>query len=316
MAPPAVPPPPSVDDHVRALLLVADQRGLGISAGDLPTLLPEEGPATADGVVAWLQSRPDLATLSGGRAFAPGRTAEAVSPEEDEARARRYSERAAQLLRSTLAGSRRWLATVAITGSTAYGRPADGEDCDFFTVVRDGALWLALLSIYLRLRVRGPAPTPGDPSKWCFNYVVEASEARREFGRRQGFLFAREALTARPVLGAAFYRDLVAGSPWIAQEAPRLFAAWTAEPISGPSTVPPPAPWPVRALNALVYLPVAAYLQAVGLRTNHRYRRAGRSGERFRTVTQPRRLAIESAKFERLAAIFRSAAESGSARAT
>ncbi len=295
---------PPLERRVRALLTAADTRGLGIAATELAALLPAGAPHSGPEVAQWLRSRPDLATISGERVLAPGREQEARTPEDDAARAGRYRARAAELFGSTLAGSRPWLESVAITGSTAYGRPAEGEDCDFFAVARDGALWIALLGIYLRLRLRRPASAPGDPSEWCFNYVVEAGRAREEFARRRGLLFAREALLAQPVLGPGYYRSLVDASPWIAEEAPRLYAEWAAASPGRPVPARGRTPVLARLANALAFLPVAAYLQAIGLVTNWRFARAGRSEERFRTITERRRLAIQSEKFERLVALF------------
>ena len=287
--------------RVRQLVAVAGTRGAGVDLNHLVDLLPPEAPATVADLADWIRAQPELGQVVGARVFAPG--ASAPGGPGDPARRDAYLNAAELLVRSRLSPIVPQLHCLLVTGSAAFGEPSEGDDCDLFGVVRDGALWVALTWSFLALRIRGPVRTPGAPSVWCFNYVLEAGEARAEFAGSRGFLFAREALTAVPLLGEEYYRSLLATAPWLRAEAPRLFERRT-----GAETGPPKAgrtSWAIRLLNLLLYPPVAAYLQAVGLVRNHRLARSGRSGERFRTITGRRRLALRSEKFDRLAEYYR-----------
>jgi hypothetical protein len=192
------------------------------------------------------------------------------------------------------------LRCLGVTGSLAYGEPELGDDCDFMAIARPGSVWVFLAYAYLAIRLGRARPSGEGPAGWCFNWVFDEASARREYSQPHGFLFAREALMTHPLVGEEYYRALVRSSAWLQAEAPRLFARWQ----SGEDTVlppaPEPAPLPIRALNALVYPWLAAYLQLVGLYRNARSGRRGRSESGFRTVTRFRRFALASEKYEQL----------------
>ena len=193
-----------------------------------------------------------------------------------------------------------------VTGSTAYGEPEEGDDCDVFAITRPGTMWAFLTFLYLRLQLTRHREV-GEPAVWCFNYVLETEAASKAFARPQGFLFAREALTARPVAGARFYRGLLGSASWLKEEAPRLFARWEGEGMPEPESLTP-ASLPVRMINLALYPVVAAYLQLVGLYRNHTLRRAGRHEECFSTRTQRNRLMVLSERYSRLTLVYAPAA--------
>jgi hypothetical protein len=131
----------------------------------------------------------------------------------------------------------------------------------------------------------------------CFNYVVDERRASVEFERGQGLLFAREALSAQVLEGNEYYRGLLRRASWMGDELPRLYANRT----QGPETTSMrPAHPLVRLLGAVSYLPLAAYLQMVGLRRNALQRRGDRTSGSFRTSTAPDRIAFLSRRFEEL----------------
>lgn len=283
------------------MLRAADEHGTGVPLEHLAELLPAEAPHSTHGMVDWLAVHAPSSPVLGGRAFLrpPGRDDLAARRARGEA----YLAAASSLFRGALAPVRPLLQCVGVTGSVAYGEPEVGDDCDFLVVTRTGAVWAFLAYTYLRLRFRPPAPQSEFPSTWCFNYVLDDRTVRREFLKPRGFLFAREALTARLLHGEEYYRGLLGGAGWLEGETPRLYDRWKGRGF--PELAPiRAAPTLVRVANAALFAPVALYLQLAGLVRNRRLRRAGRGAERFRTITRWNRLAFESEKFGRLTELF------------
>lgn len=281
--------------RIGLLTSLASSFGTSVPVEDLVRLLPSEGPKDRAEVEQWLARHPELGVLEAGRVAAPGVDA---SPLEDRrARGRAYLDLAAAIAGGPLRPAHPWLRCIAVSGSTAYGEPEPGDDLDFFVVTRRGAVWWFLAYAFLQARLvnwrnRGAY----DPSL-CFNYVQDETDARREFAREQGLLFAREALALRCVWGEEYYRSLLVLAPWMSDAFPRLHAERT----EGPATPPQePAPVLVRVLNALVYPGLAAYLQLTGLRRNAHLRSAGSTAQGFRTHSSPRRLQLRSERFEEI----------------
>jgi glycosyltransferase involved in cell wall biosynthesis len=214
-------------------------------------------------------------------------------------RGRRYLSTGRRIVAGPLHRLLGWVECVGVTGSTAYGEPEEGDDLDFFVVCRPGAVPAFLAATYLALRIERLRSEPEDAPTPCFNYVVDGDRAGRDLGDGRGLLFAREALMARMLVGDAFYRGLLAQAPALGREIPRLYATRTAgaEPVA-----PRGAPLGVRALSAVVFLPLAAYLQFAGIWRNARARRERREGDVFRTVTTPRRVVFQSRRFDALRA--------------
>ncbi len=260
-------PAPFVDLRVESLLRVARRFGTGIPLDELNSLLPSDGPSGVGDLRRWLDARPDLAQVAGDRAFAPNDSPGRLS--ERESRALQYHRAAEHLVDRHLRPVLPWVRCVGITGSAAYGAPEADDDLDLFVVTRTGSLWVFLAYTYLAVRLRFHAAAGTDHPPPCFNYVVEDEQAQAEFAAARGFLFAREALTTRVCHGEAYYRDLLAAAPWLGTEIPRLYAERTS---GAPPQTEPPAPWPIRLVNACLFPPLAAYLQLAGLWRNAQLR--------------------------------------------
>lgn len=299
-------PEPALGEHfeprLASILEVARLHRTGVPVDDLVELLPPSAPQDGADLRRWFSDHPTVGEVVGARAVPPGTRPPATQLDERRQRGAVYLRRGEQLVRDTLGPVRPLLRCVAITGSAAYLEPEAGDDLDLLVVTRSGALWVFLAYTYLALRFRR-GPPRADPVAPCLNYAMDDVEARRQFGRPQGFLFAREALTTRPIDGGEYLRGLVGASDWIGREVPRLFARWAA---GGPRADPAPraAPAAIRLLNSLLYVPMAAYLQAVGLVRNHRCRAQGDGEGAFRTLADPRRLAFQSERFQRLDGIY------------
>jgi len=290
-----------IDSIVRA----AGEHGTGISLDDLVDLLPESGPTASSDLASWIRQHPELARLDSDRAYAP-----AIEPSGDaqrRARAVEYRLAAERTANGPLAPIRRWIRVLGVTGSTAYGEPEAGDDLDLLLVTQTGALWVTLAWAFLAFRIRGRPMAGGQPVVPCVNYALDDTQAVKEFVRPGGFLFAREALTTRVLLGEPLYRAMLGTAPWMAREIPRLYSRRRLPPP--PGGVPLVAA-PMRALNAVLFLILATYLQGVGLVRNARLRRQGRPDDVFRTATTLHRFAFASVRFERLKAQYGAATPS------
>lgn len=288
------------EERVRTAVRVAASRGTAVPLEELSELMPADGPDGAAAVRSWLEERAPLAEVVGDSAVAPGTGWDRATTTERRRRGIAYLASARSLVGEELQGVHPSLLCVGVTGSTAYGEPEAGEDCDFLAITREGALWPTLAYVFLRLRLRRRDGRGVEPPVWCFNYAVDARAARSDYSRPRGFLFAREALVAQIVHGGAFYRGLLAGASWMATEAPRMFLRWRIGAGDAIPSEPERAAWPLRLLNWVLYPWIAAYLQGQALRRNRWLSRAGRQNEAFVVRTALDRFMVVSAKFDQL----------------
>jgi len=287
-------PSRAVDRRIQLLLNVAREFETGLPIEELHRLLPE-GTETAPELERILAERTDVSRVVAGTAYP---SAPELSLEQDRVRRGvQYRTAAENLVRGPLGWLLPLVRCLGITGSAAYGKPEEGDDLDFFVVTRSGAVPWFLVATFVSLRLwwmRRPAPAGPPP---CFNYVVDDRRVPKEFDRGHGLLFAREALSAQMLHGDPYYRGLLVRSPWIGLEIPRVYAGRTQD---AEDPAPDPAPLLARILSAALYLPLAAYLQLVGLRRNALLRRARQPEAQFRTLSAPDRIVYESRRFEQL----------------
>jgi hypothetical protein len=290
--------------RVVSLLRVAEEHQSGVSPEELAELLPEDAPTTVREFAAWLAAHPAIGVIRpDGQVTRTGAEPD-LDLESRRARAIQYASAAEWLMEGPLRTLQPYLRCAALTGSVAYGRPQEGDDCDLMLVTRPGALWVVLAVAFLRLRgARGGHP--GNPlPEFCLNYVLDERAAEEDYRQGQGLLFAREALSVQILRGAGYYRSLLEHASWLQREAPRLYSRWT-RPVEATSLDPVASiPLGIRALNWVVYPWIAAYLQLKGLRAGHRLRGSGRAPQQFRTVTRPRRMTLQTLKFERLRSMY------------
>ncbi len=287
----------NVDRRIRLLTDLAGRFGVRIPLAELTTLLPTNGPELPDQLEQYLADRPDLV----GVAYRAARPL-SISEQTETDRRRRgteYLARAEALLDGPLRRLQPSIRCIGVTGSAAYGAPSAEDDLDFLVITRAGAVSWFLAATYLRLRLlrlRGGGPLAPTP---CFNYVIDERRALREFGAGQGLLFAREALSARILRGQEYYRALLAGCPWMERELPRLYAAQAGRPGD---LSPRNASWLTRVASAVIFLPLAAYLQCGGLIRNAEHRRRHQELYLYRMVVSFDRVATRSRRFEMLRA--------------
>ncbi len=281
--------------RVHSLVETAGRFDTGVPLEEIANLLPPGAPATATEMRIWVEEHSEVGRLEDGRVFARGGRSRDLRTRRE--RGARYLEIARSLFEEELSGARSWLRCAAVSGSVAYGEPDEGDDIDLFVVTRTGALWLFLTYAYLALRLRKRRPSPFVRPRVCLNFVLEESVAPRRFQEGRGFVFAREALTARPVFGGEYYRWLLGGAPWMGREIPRLYRDRVTE------ESPPAAsrvPGAISALNLALFPLVATYLHLAGLVRNESVRSQGRAEDLFRTETGLHRLVYASRRFESL----------------
>jgi hypothetical protein len=291
-----------VEHRFGSVLAAAAQNRTSVGLDSISELMPPQGPEGAAEVAKWLTAHPEVGQLVGDRVTAGPLPPQGESSERQE-RGRRFLAEAESVVAGPIAPVAPLVRCVAVTGSAAYGEPSANDDLDFLVVTRPGTVWPFLLYSYLAAR-RRPHPARSDaPSHWCFNYVLDERAARREFGSPRGFLFAREALMARPVAGESYYRGLVGSAGWLADEVPRLYRRWSQ---GGLPPLPPeaPAPLAIRGLNLLLFPLLGSYLTLVAMVRNRRLTREGRGARRFQVDARLDRLTYETERFEELRTMY------------
>jgi hypothetical protein len=275
---------------------VAEFHSTGVPVRELDDLMASEPSRDWRSTIG---SFPSEWTERQGRLFRTPELARQHDPSREELGAR-FLREAEELVGGPLRHAGPLVRFYAVTGSVAFGEPVPGDDLDFFVITRSGAVWPFLLYVYLVARF-GPAKrgASGGPSHWCFNYILDERAAAAEFSTPQGFQFAREALTLRPLRGASYYRGLLGRASWMGTQTPKLYERWAPEARALPERRP--APWPIRLLNRILHPVMATYLQLVALRDNHTLRRDGSGDSRFDLVTRSDRLEVRSDKYAKLA---------------
>ncbi|HEV2166721.1 MAG TPA: hypothetical protein VGS23_07105 [Thermoplasmata archaeon] len=281
------------EPRLELLVRVAEEMGTDLRIPDLLDLLPAR--VSERQVLEWVRRRPELARIDGAVVVpAGGSPGDRV---ERRARGQEFVRLARSFVEGPLGPLRSRLRCVGISGSTAYGEPRDGDDIDFIVITRPDAVWLFLSYCYLALRLRKPRTARAGKVEWCFNLVLDEASALQEFGRPRGFLIAREALTVRVLWGEEYYQALLGATPWLGTMIPRLFERRAAR---NPPTRSPAPPWFARLANVAIFPWLAAYLQAVALVRNDRYRNAGLAERIFSVRTRLHGISFESVRFDRL----------------
>ncbi len=308
-------PPPSgdsgADNRLSTLLRVASLHRTALSLEEIGVLLPDEAPVEPSEIAQWVARTPGMGRVVGGFVTTPHDPD--PSPDlaaERRARGEAFWESAQGLFRGPLAPVAQILKCAGITGSAAYREPLEGDDIDLMAITRAGTTWLFLTLAFARLRLGGAARAPLG-THWCLNYVIDERRAAADFARPQGYLFAREALSARMILGSEYYRNLLLLAPWMEGDLPRLYRQSTFG-ERGQAPKSERAGPLVGLANALLFPIVAAYLQLVGLFRNQRLRRQGREAECFRTITRPHGFELHTRHFDALSAVYANSLSGGS----
>ncbi len=186
---------------------------------------------------------------------------------------------------------------VAVAGGNSYRSARRGDDIDFFCVTARDSLWLFMLKALLLARLYSAARrTP----PFCFSYVIDEEKARTEFGEPKDALFARDALSARVLIGAGFYRELVLEGSWMQRYFPRLYGRRVVE-ESGDAKAPLRSAEPgSRVLNEFLFWTVGSYVRVKAMLLNRRYRKNGDASGVFHARIGRDHCVYESNRYRRL----------------
>lgn len=221
-----------LDERVLETASLTDRRGYGVTLSDFARLL-YKGPAPADEVAAAIERIPTLALISG---LVVRRDREPLVPEmvARQASHRAHAadaERLAHDFVGRLTSSCPLVRSVSLTGSMSSGGFHPGDDVDLNLVVRDGAkytvyLWSLALSAITSLRnihkqTDEMSALPFLPKIICINVVWEEGQVR-PLARRDKWL-AYELLMHKPLIGSAFWRDVLRDNAWIGEHFPQVF---------------------------------------------------------------------------------------------
>ncbi len=290
--------------RIVTLATIASDHGACMSVVELSSLLPASAFRTHNSLDRFLQ---DDAVLKGELTFESGKVT--LRGKEDLLRlGSRQSALTEDLVRSTreftyqLRRSCPWIRLSAISGSTSFGGPNQGDDVDLFLVVDRNRVWITMALALLKARI---ARRRGAPA-YCINRVLDLNRCGDDFGNPNDPLVAREALTLFVLSGQAYYRSLLRGADWMSTYFPLRYRERThalVEDAEGPIE----CTGRVHSfLNGLAFSLLAPYLVAVGLVRNRRLARQGRVGAQFRTVIRRGFCAYESTKYDQLRNTYRS----------
>lgn len=296
---------PDLRPRIRALVAAAAANRVSVSAHELALLMPEASFASPQGFEGFLATDEALAreiSIIGGELVPRGR-ADLVRAPDATTTAHRLQE--AHRLAAELARMCPGVRLVAVSGSTAYGRPRPEDDLDFFVVTSHRRAWVALsLALLLARILRGRDPRR---PMYCFNRTFEVEGCEETFRVRQEPLFAREALNLRVVFGEAYYRVLLDRGAWMAAVFPFLFRSRTGSIVAPEATRRERARLFWTAANLVAFLVTAPYLYFAGLVRNRRFAKAGNRPAQFRTVVRSGACAYESRKYDDLREMYREA---------
>ena len=196
---------------------------------------------------------------------------------EREARAKfniEYSRKLAPLF-----GNRN-IRALSISGSTSYLSVSESDDLDFFAVIREEAVWLFLTRALLLARLQRIA-SPQSP-RICLSYTAGEHFAERAFLSSQSGLFARDALTALPILGSTYYEHLLAKSSWMIGFFPKLYSSRLSQSKCPELEKEENLSVFFKIANMFLYYTVGSYIRVKSSMLNRRFAKWGKYDRIFK----------------------------------
>lgn len=190
---------------------------------------------------------------------------------------------------------------LSISGSTSYLSVSESDDLDFFTVIREDAVWLFLTKALLLARLQRIA-YPQNP-RICLSYTAGEDFAETAFLSSQSGLFARDALTALPILGSSYYERLLAKSSWMVGFFPKLYRSRLSQ--SKYSEIKEENP-PIlfKIANFFLYYTVGTYIRVKSSMLNRRFAKWGKYDCIFRLRIGADRCIYEARSYAYLRGIY------------
>jgi hypothetical protein len=199
---------------------------------------------------------------------------------------------------------------VSVSGSNSYLSASENEDVDFFCITSTNGMWSFMLKALVLARIHRLA-NRGMP-ELCFSCVMDEGWAKEAFRTRQPPIFARDALTAKVINGAAAYDELLKEASWMESYFPvfyrmRLREAKLEEPLG---------PRPTSAVkegslvvNSLLYFIVGSFLRIKSWALNRRLTKDALHSSVFETKIGRGHYIYESNRYKNLSVIYDELAE-------
>lgn len=187
---------------------------------------------------------------------------------------------------------------VAVSGSTAYDSARRDDDVDFFCVTKKNEMWFFMVKTLLLARINRLGHR-GEPSV-CFSCVMDEGRAMEQFSEAKDPLFARDALTAKPLHGLEYFQGLLTRATWMKNFYPRLYSSKLngkrVRPInndSGSSAIR-------RILNSYLFHVVGRYIRLKSNLLNRRLAKEGKMSSIFAVRMGDDHCIFESVRYRRL----------------
>ncbi len=187
---------------------------------------------------------------------------------------------------------------VAVSGSTSYDSARRDDDVDFFCVTKKSEMWFFMVKTLLLARINR-VWRRGGPSV-CFSCVMDEGRAREQFGEAKDPLFARDALTAKPLLGLEYFRGLLTRATWMKNFYPRLYLSKlngnrvrSINDDSGSSAIK-------RILNSYLFHVVGRYIRLKSKLLNSRLAKEGKISSIFMVRMGEDHCIYESVRYRQL----------------
>ncbi len=191
---------------------------------------------------------------------------------------------------------------VAVSGSTSYDSARRDDDVDLFCVTRKNEMWFFMVKTLLLARISRLGHR-AEPSV-CFSCVMDEGRAIEEFTEAKDPLFARDALTAKPLHGLEYLQGLLTRAAWMKNFYPKLYLSkldgrrvHSINNDSGSSEIK-------RILNSYLFYVVGRYIRLKSNLLNRRFTKEGKVSSIFATRVGEDHCIYESVRYRQLREIY------------
>jgi hypothetical protein len=185
---------------------------------------------------------------------------------------------------------------VCLSGSNSYRSAREGDDIDFFCVTKKNRMWTFMLRSLVLTRIFSLGK---DRARVCLSCIMDEEWARSEFDTKQDPIFARDALMASPIYGAAAYHNLLTRASWIDGYFPAFYKARLRETAAAAAAAGREGAG-LAVVNSFLFAVLGSYMRLKGWALNRKYRRQGRERSLFTLKMGPGHYLCESNKYKKL----------------
>lgn len=187
---------------------------------------------------------------------------------------------------------------IAVSGSTSYDAAHQDDDVDFFCVTRKNEMWFFMVKTLLLARINRLGHR--DEPSVCLSCVMDDGRAIAEFNEAKDPLFARDALTAKPLHGLEYFQGLLTRATWMKNFYPKLYLSKmngkrinSMNNDSGSSAIK-------RILNSYLFHVVGRYIRLKSNLLNRRLAKEGKTSSIFAVRMGEDHCIYESVRYRQL----------------